>query len=291
MTTVTIGQYRISKVVELERPFAPAREFFPDLTPEMLEICQRELPAGQLTADGRINLSYHAYVVKTDRYTMLVDTCCGNHKSRPTRPEFHQLDTPFLATLADAGVRPEEVDYVMCTHLHWDHIGWNTRLVDGRWVPTFPNARHIINRTEYDFWDAAYRRGDPSVHCTSFEDSILPLKRAEQVVLVEDDHDFDGGIVLEPCVGHSAGHVVLNIASQGARGVVTGDVIHHQIQLRFPAMSTMADADRDLARQTRTALIEKHAGTGTLLLPAHFRDPTIGTIERASEGFRYAPIA
>jgi glyoxylase-like metal-dependent hydrolase (beta-lactamase superfamily II) len=291
VTTINIGKYAITKVVELERPFAPAREFFPDLTAEMLDVCQRELPSGQLTPDGYVNMSYHTFVVKTDRFTMLVDTCCGNHKERKPRPEFHHLNTNFLATLAEAGVKPEEVDYILCTHLHWDHVGWNTQLIDGRWVPTFPNAKHIISRTEYDFWDAAYRRGDPGIHCVSFADSVLPVKKSEQVVLVDDDYEFDAGIVLEPCFGHSAGHVVVNIADQGVRGVVTGDVIHHQIQLRFPAMSTKADTDRDLARKTRTALIEKHAGSGSLLLPAHFRTPTIGRIERADEGFRYDPVA
>lgn len=290
MPGVTIGNYTINKVVELERPFAHAQDFFPDLTGEMLAICRRELPAGQLAADDFVNMSYHAFVVRTDHYTMLIDTCCGNHKNRSARPEFHQLNTDFLGKLAMAGVKPEQVDYVLCTHLHWDHIGWNTQLIDGRWVPTFPNAKYVISRTEYEYWDAAYQRGDPSVHCISFEDSVLPIKRAEQVVLVEDDHEFDHGIVLEPCFGHSPGHVVINVASNGQRGVVTGDVIHHQIQLRFPSMSTKADTDRDLARRTRTALIEKHAGTGTLLLPAHFRTPTIGRIEPATEGFRYAPI-
>ena len=291
MTTIAIGKYQITKVVELERPFAPAREFFPDLTTDMLDICMRELPQGQFTADGYVNMSYHTFVVKTGRHTILVDTCCGNHKLRATRPDFNNLNTNFLATLADAGVKPEEVDYVMCTHLHWDHIGWNTQLIDGRWVPTFPNAKHIISRTEYDYWDAAYKNGSPSIHCVSFEDSILPVKKAEQVVLVDDDYKFDDGISLEPCFGHSAGHVVVNIADQGAHGVVTGDVIHHQIQLRFPEMSTKADTDPNLARTTRTALIERLAGSGALLLPAHFQTPTIGRIEPATRGFRYAPVA
>lgn len=289
MSTFRVGDYTVSKVVELERPFIHAQEFFPDLTDDMLAICRRELPAGQLAPDDFLNLSYHAFLVRNGRHTILVDTCCGNHKERPTRAAFHQLDTRFLCVLEEAGVKPEQVDFVMCTHLHWDHVGWNTRLIDGRWMPTFPNAKYIVSRTEYEYWDAAYRRGDPSVHVTSFEDSVLPIKRAEQIVLVEDNHAFDGGITLEPCFGHSPGHVVVNIASNGARGVVTGDVIHHQIQLRFPEMSTMADTDRDLARQTRTALIEKHADTDTCLLPAHFITPTIGTIQRAREGFRYQP--
>ncbi len=290
MPRINIGKYSIEKLVELERPFAHAQTFFPDLTADMLEICKRDLPDGQFAPNDFLNMSYHTFILRTDRHTILIDTCCGNHKERATRPEFSQLDTKFLCELVEAGVKPEEVDFVMCTHLHWDHVGWNTRLIDGRWVPTFPNAKYIISRTEYEYWDAAYQRGDKSVHCVSFEDSILPLKRAEQVVLVEDNHLFEDGITLEPCSGHSPGHMVINLSSQGACGVATGDVIHHQIQLRFPAMSTAADTNRDLARQTRTALIEKHAGTGTLLLPAHFRTPTVGRIEPAAEGFRYVPV-
>ena len=290
MSKVTIGKYAIEKVVELEKAFAHAQIFFPDLTDDMLAICRRELPPGQLTPEDFIDLSYHAFIVRTGRHTILVDTCCGNHKNRAARPGFDQLNTKFMCTLEAAGVTPEQVDYVMCTHLHWDHVGWNTKLLDGKWVPTFPNAKYIVARTEYEFWDNAYRNGVNSVHVTSFEDSVLPIKRAEQIVIVEDDHEFEDGIVLEPCTGHSPGHVVINIASNGQRGVITGDVIHHQIQLRYPSMSTSADTDRDLARRTRTALIEKHAGTGTVLIPAHFRTPTIGTIEPAAEGFRFAPI-
>lgn len=290
MSILQIGHYSIQKVVELERPFAHAQSFFPDLTDDMLAICRRELPAGRLSPDDFLNMSYHTLVVRTGRHTILVDTCCGNHKERSTRPEFSHLNTNFLGELAKAGVKPEQVDFVMCTHLHWDHVGWNTYLLDGRWVPTFPNAKYIISRSEFDYWDAAYRRGDPSVHCVSFADSVLPVKQADQVVIVDDAHAFEDGIVLEPCFGHSPGHVVINLASQGARGALTGDVLHHPIQLRFPAMSTVADTDRNLARQTRTALIDKLAGSGTLLLPTHFTTPTVGRIEPASEGFRYDPV-
>ncbi len=291
MPTVTIGDHAIDKIVEIAGPFMHAQDFFPDLTADMLETCRRELPAGQIAANGFLNMSYHCFLLRTPGRTILIDTCCGNDKERVSRPEFHHLRSGFLATLAAAGVQPEQVDLVMCTHLHWDHVGWNTRLIDGSWVPTFANAKYVIGRTEYEYWDAAHRRGDTSIHSDSFADSVLPVKRAEQVVLVEDDHELDAGIVLEPCFGHSAGHLVVNIASRGARAVVTGDVLHHQIQLRFPSMSTRADTDRERARQTRTALIEKHAGTGTLLLPAHFVPPSVGRIERAGEGFRYAPLA
>ncbi len=126
MSIITIGDYAIQKVVELERPFAHAQNFYPDLTDEMLEVCRRELPPGRLTPDDFLHMSYHTFVVRTGRHTILVDTCCGNHKDRPARPEFSQLNTDFLGKLASAGVKPAQVDFVMCTHLHWDHVGWNT---------------------------------------------------------------------------------------------------------------------------------------------------------------------
>ncbi len=157
-------------------------------------------------------------------------------------------------------------------------------------MPTFPNAKYIVSRSEYEYWDAAYQRGDQRIHCAGFADSVLPVKRAEQIVIVDEHHQFDDGMRFEPCFGHSPGHIVVNIASKGATGTLSGDVIHHPVQLRFPAMSTMADTDRDLARATRTALIERLAGSGTLLLPTHFTDPTVGLVEAASEGFSYNPI-
>ncbi len=288
MAMTTIGKYVIERVVETERPYAPARDFFPDLSEDMLATCQRDLPAGQLTPDGMLQMSFHAYVIKTGRYVIMVDTCCGNGKERPLRPVFHQFKSDFIPALAAAGVRPEEVDFVMCTHLHWDHVGWNTRLVDGKWKPTFPNAKYIMSKTEFDYWDQVYQSGVKNTHTQAFEDSVDPVVRANQAVLVQDDYELEQGIWVEPCHGHSRGNFVINVASQGERGVLTGDVLHHQIQLRFPALSTVADDDADLARVTRTALINAHAGTGHLVLPAHFPAPSVGRIEAASVGgFRF----
>lgn len=287
MPFTRIGEFTIDRVIELEQPMFKAREFFPDLTADMLEKCRAELPRGLITPDDMLSMSFHTFVLRTARHTILIDTCCGNDKERPARPAFQRLRTNFLDRLSAAGVACEQVDYVMCTHLHWDHVGWNTRLVDGRWVPTFPNAKYVMARREYEHWDGIHRRAETSVHRASFEDSVLPVRRAEQAVLVEDDFELEAGIWLEPCRGHSPGNVVINVSSKGAHGVVAGDVLHHQIQLVFPDMSTIADWDRDLARASRKALIEKHAGTGRLILPAHFPAPTIGRIERGQTAFRY----
>ena len=291
MSTLAIGTFTIGRVTELEFPAFPALEFLPAATPAMLEQARRELP-GRLSADGKLIMSFHAFVLKTGRHTILVDTCCN--KSRPGREQFDHGKRDFLAGLAALGIKPEAVTHVMCTHLHWDHVGWNTRLVDGQWVPTFPNAKYIMAKREYDYWDAVYAndkgRGE-NIHALSFEDSVLPLIRAERAVLVQDDFELDHGISFEPCHGHSPGHVVLTVASGGERGVFIGDAIHHPMQLLFPELSTRADFDQNASRISRRALIEKHAGTGNVVLPQHFAAPSCGMIEPRSDGFRFDPIA
>ena len=290
MHTLAIGTFTIGRVPELEFPAFAALEFFPAATPAMLEEARRELP-GRLSADGKLVMSFHSFVLKTGRHTIVVDTCCN--KSRPGREQFDKGKRDFLGGLAALGVRPEEVTHVMCTHLHWDHVGWNTRLVNGEWVPTFPNARYIMAKREYDHWDAVYAKDkgkSENIHALAFEDSVLPIMRAERAVLVQDDFELDSGISFEPCHGHTPGHVVLNVAAGGRRGVFIGDAIHHPMQLLFPELSTRADFDMDASHMTRRALIEKHAGTGNVVLTQHFATPSCGMIERAGEAFRFDPI-
>ena len=284
MDQISIGAFDIQRVEEIRAPLMKAEQFFPDLTSDMLAATQSDLPMGNVTPDGDMVLSFHSYIVRTGRYTILVDACCGNDKDRPARPAFANLQTNFLGALQAHGCRPEDVDFVMCTHLHWDHVGWNTRLVDGQWVPTFPNARYIMARREYDHWNALFAEGADNMHRYGFEDSIQPIMRAERAVLVDDDHEIDTGMWLEPCHGHSPGHVVVNLQSGDGRGVMTGDVIHHRLQLHYPDLSTIADTDPDLARVNRTALMEKHADTGNVLLTAHFLAPSFGALNSRPGG-------
>ncbi len=287
MRPITIGNYRIGRVAELEFPAFSALEFFPAATPEMLEEARGAFP-GRISADGKLVMSFHSFVLRTGRHTILIDTCCN--KSRPGRGQFDQGKNDYLAGLAGLGVKPEEVTHVMCTHLHWDHVGWNTQLINGEWVPTFPNAQYVIAKREYDHWDAVYakekdNRSNP--HALAFEDSVLPLMRAERAVLVKDDFEIDHGVSIEPCHGHTPGHVIMNVTSNDRRGVFIGDAIHHPLQLLFPNLSTRADSDMDLSRVSRRALIDRHAGTGNLVMPHHFSTPACGTIEPAGDAFRF----
>ncbi|MGI9524445.1 MAG: MBL fold metallo-hydrolase [Hyphomicrobiaceae bacterium] len=287
MDAIRVGAFDVRRVPEMTAPLMPVLEFFPELTVEMLGTVRSLLPVGNLTSADEMILSFHSYVVNTGRYTILIDTCCGNDKQRPSRPAFSNLATDYLEALAAAGVHPEAVDYVMCTHLHWDHVGWNTRLVSGVWSPTFPNAKYIMARREYDFWNDAYTRDPSGRHGPGFADSVAPIVRAEKAILVEDDFEIDAGVWLEPCHGHSPGHVVVNLESGDGRGLMTGDAIHHRLQLHYPALSTIADTDEDLARETRTALLERHADTGHILFPSHFPPPSFGSIRRQSNGEGY----
>lgn len=295
MHTVKIGDYSVGRVAEFEFPAFAATEFLPDATAEIVAEARRRLP-GRITDDGKVVMSFHSFVLQTGRHTIVVDTCCGNDKSRPGRDQFNRPKPDFLAGLAAYGVKPEQVTHVMCTHLHWDHVGWNTRLINGEWVPTFPNAKVIMAKREYDYWDAIYAKEKAAgkvenLHAIGFEDSVLPLKKAEKAVLVADDFELDKGIWLEPCHGHSAGHVVVNVESTGKRAAFVGDVIHHPMQLLYPDLSCRADMDMNASRVSRRALMEKHADTGNIILPQHFATPSCGVIKRAGNAFSFDFLA
>jgi glyoxylase-like metal-dependent hydrolase (beta-lactamase superfamily II) len=288
MQATRIGDFEVQRISEFEGAFIAPEVFFPDYDPEVLK-ANPDMAGPRLIdpATGKLVFSFHSFVVKTGRHNILIDACIGNHKERPMRPQFHRLQTPFIADLASAGLKPADIDYVMCTHLHWDHVGWNTRLDNGRWVPTFPNARYIMARREFEHWQAFQKSGEESPHARAFEDSVLPVVRSGQSVLVDDDYAMEDGLWFESAPGHTPGNVVIHARSRDQRAVFLGDVIHHQFQLMQPAWSTLACTDRELSRTTRTRLIEEYAERGTRLLPGHFPAPTAGRIVRQGGAFRY----
>lgn len=287
MTLARIGEFAIDRVVEHEFPAFVAREFFPACTDAQL--ADGKVRLGELiSADDKLLMSFHSFVLRTPKHTILIDTCCGNDKPRPARADFSMVQTNYLADLAALGIKPEQVDYVMCTHLHWDHVGWNTRLLDGRWVPTFPNAKYIMAKREYEHWDAMYAKGDKSnMHVLAFEDSVMPIRRAEQAVLVSDDFELEKGLWLEPCPGHTPGLVIINVEDGGRRGVFVGDAIHHRLQFLYPELSCRADTDMTLSARNRRAFLDRHAETDMLVMPAHFPMPTAGTVVRDGNAFGF----
>ncbi|MHA7835864.1 MAG: MBL fold metallo-hydrolase [bacterium] len=274
-----IGEVRITRVQELE---AGGIQFIlPDATPGNLQ------EIGWLAPDfvddrGEALASVHALVIETPEQRIVVDTCVGNDKQRSV-PTWNELQTRFLDDFREAGFEPESIDAVVCTHLHIDHVGWNTRLVDGRWQPTFPNARYLIGRAEWAHWNT-----DPDPESqVILGDSVRPVIEAGLVDWVESDHRLGPEVWLEPTPGHTPGHVSVRIASQGAEAVITGDLIHHPCQMARPHWSAIVDVDREQALRTRNAFLERHADSRTLVIGTHFPGPTAGHVVREDEGEGY----
>ena len=278
-----IGDIRVARVVENEGPFAPVGWLLPGFPPGLLSEHAWLQPA-YVDAEGRALMSFHSYVLRTPRHTILVDGCVGNNKERPERPMWHRQEGPYLERLAQAGVRPEEVDVVFCTHLHADHVGWNTRLRDGRWVPTFPRARYIFARREYEHWDALHRAGSRP-NQDSFADSVLPVMEAGQADLVDSDHEIESGIHLEAAYGHTPGTCLLHVRSRGEHGVFRGDVMHTPVQLADPGLSSRFCSDPAQSARTRRALCERYADGGSRLFTGHFPGPSAARIRSFGNSF------
>lgn len=277
-----VGDVEITRVVESETPIAP-KFMFGDTKLEILEKAPWLHPL-YVTAEGRLVLSVHAFVVDDGHQKIVVDTCVGNDKVR-NMPFWSQLQGPFLAQLAELGHPAESIDRVLCTHLHVDHVGWNTRLVDGRWVPTFPNARYLFGRTEWEHWSAEVpARGEDVIG-----DSVRPIVDAGLAELVESDHHVSPAVWLEPTPGHTPGHVSVRIRSKGADAVITGDLMHHPLQIAAPELATTFDYDSEWARKTRLEFLARYTDAPVLVLGTHFATPAAGHIVQEGGMRRLAP--
>jgi glyoxylase-like metal-dependent hydrolase (beta-lactamase superfamily II) len=288
-----LGTVDIHKITEIPHLPWGAEALMPGITQAILAEGRRQLPPGFIhPEDDVVYMSFHSYVLRTRHHNILVDTCVGNCKNRESLPAWHRLETPYLAELAKCGLQPADIDIVLCTHLHADHVGWNTRLLDGRWVPTFPNARYIMGRTEFDHWHRLHAENPPTpVTRGAFADSVLPIVEAGQAVLVESDHvvahELDDTVWLEGSAGHSPGHVSVHLRSGQDHAVMSGDVIHHPLQITHPDLPNGADFDREAAIQARRRLLDQMADTSSLLLTAHFPTPTAGHVVSAGDSFGF----
>jgi glyoxylase-like metal-dependent hydrolase (beta-lactamase superfamily II) len=282
MQTMTIGRLRISTVVERAGP-TPPTWLFPDALPEAVEQHREWLAPHFIDAKGRLLQSIHSFVVRSPDLTVLVDTCVGNDKDRGGRQPFHMMRTPFLDDLRAAGVPPETVDLVVCTHLHVDHVGWNTRLDDGRWVPTFPRARYLFARREWEHWSAETSDDTRRI----MADSVTPVLDAGLAQMVDVDHRISDELWLEPTPGHTPGHVSVRLRSGDRDAVITGDLMHAPIQMAEPEWASHFDSDPEQAKKTRRVFCERYADGPVIVLGTHFHHPTAGRIVRHGERWRF----
>jgi glyoxylase-like metal-dependent hydrolase (beta-lactamase superfamily II) len=274
-----IGNVTVSRVVELEVP-TPGNFVLPDALPENLMKIPWLAPHFMLP-DGNLVLSIHALVVESQGKKILVDTCLGNDKKR-AMPAWNMLNGPFLKDLAAAGHPRESIDTVVCTHLHVDHVGWNTMKVGNRWLPTFPNARYLIGRTEWDYWGKEPVNPEEPI----MDDSVRPILDAGLADLVEADHKLTNEVWLEPTHGHTPGHVSVRISSGGADAVITGDMIHHPCQLAKPEWHSNFDWNVEQGRATRREAFARWSSGNYLVIGTHFASPTAGKIVRDGNAFR-----
>jgi glyoxylase-like metal-dependent hydrolase (beta-lactamase superfamily II) len=228
-----------------------------------------------------------AFLIMIEGLTIIVDPGVGNGKRRIAVPGWNNMHTDFLDRLRSTGVELAEIDFVVNTHLHFDHVGWHTRLVDGSWRPTFPAAHYVISAEEFRYWQSTPPNQIGDQHA-GFSDSVLPVYEAGLVDLVADDHVITDGVRLVPSPGHTPHHVSVVIESRGQSAVITGDVVHHPCQIAYPDWGA-SDFDATQAQASRSYLIERFADSGTLIIGTHFADPVAGRIRRAGTTFRLVP--
>ena len=274
-----IGDVTVTKVVEIEA-LGGMRRILPEATYDEVKAIDWLYPHFR-DEEGRMFGSIHAFLIETPERRIVVDTCIGNDKPRGVRA-WNMLQTSFLNDLNELGFDRERVDTVLCTHLHIDHVGWNTMLVDDTWVPTFTGARYLFGRTEFEHWE----RTDLDWQQQVMSDSVMPVFDAGLVDLVTTDHQVCDEIWLTPTPGHTPGHVSIVIESRGERGFITGDFVHHPCQIARPEWCSSVDVDPAMAQATRRKVFDALADTPTLVLGTHFASPTAGHLVRDGDRYR-----
>ena len=284
---MTLGEITIARVVEMEGPMMRPEDLLPAATPEMLDLHRPWLEPHYLSPSNILIMSIQSFVVRTSQRTILVDTCVGNDKQRGN-PSWTNLQLPYLRDLKAAGFSPEDIDVVLCTHMHLDHVGWNTKLKDGRWVPTFPNARYLFTQVEWDFWKE--RPPVQSYNHPCIDDSVLPVIDSGQADLVKTDESIDGSAWLEFAPGHTPGHVTLHLESDESEAVLAGDIFHHPLQVAEPQLrAEYLDIDPEAAEATRIDFLNRYTDEEVLILGSHFANPSGGWIRTENRSRRFIP--
>jgi glyoxylase-like metal-dependent hydrolase (beta-lactamase superfamily II) len=284
----TVADLTIHRIIEQETGFLPAMDLFPALTGELLAENRAWLKqAKALDGEDTLILCFQSYVVQTPHHTILVDTCIGNDKSRPHRPKWHmKTDDTYVSGLKAAGFSVADIDFVMCTHLHPDHTGWNTRLENGGWVPTFPNARYVFGKAEFDHWTAQNAKAE----VPTFIDSVLPVVEAKRAELVANDFALGDHARLLHTPGHTPGHVAVVFGKTRDDAVLSGDLMHSPLQTQYPELSPRFDVDPAQAASTRKNFLERYCDTETVCCTAHFPSPSVGRIRRKGKAFTCVAI-
>ncbi|MGD9942002.1 MAG: MBL fold metallo-hydrolase [Burkholderiaceae bacterium] len=267
----------------------PAFDLLPQYQPELLGDALHALAPHYLDAQSHLlHLSFRCWIVRTPRHVVLIDSCIGNDKERPGFPPFHRLGSDFLSQLAATGLQPSDIDFVCCTHLHADHCGWNTRRLDGRWVPTFPNAKYLFSRQELDYW-TRQAPGSMGPHEGVYQDSVLPVIEAGLAQVIDGAWDVDDHLRVRPAPGHTAGHYAVHLHDAQAGAVFCGDVVHHPVQIARPEWNSAFCQLPDIAVETRRQLLRQAAEENLLLFPAHFSQSGFGSIHARGDQLQYVP--
>ena len=280
-----VGDTTITKITEI---IYPEFDLIPAATPAVVKTVPWLFPHF-VTPQGKLSVSIHSLVVDTPGAKLVVDTCIGNGRNREPFSIMSNLSTSFLEDMSAAGYPPESINYVLCTHLHLDHVGWNTRLVNGKWVPTFPKASYLMDKKDvalYGTIDENHKDAFMQMQRRTFADSVQPVFDAGLAKPVEGPATVCDGVRLVPTPGHTPGHCSVLIESKGEKALITGDFMHHPIQFHDPALSISADEDNNAAIATRRRVFAEYADTPTLMIGTHFAGPTAGKLVRDGDAYR-----
>jgi glyoxylase-like metal-dependent hydrolase (beta-lactamase superfamily II) len=289
--SLRVGPFSVHRVADIDRVKWPATAMFRALSGEALVRAAARTPAGMVDVEGGgILLSFNSYIVETPDAVVLIDAGIGNDKERHDRPLWHRRSSRFLEALDALSFPADRIDVVINTHLHADHVGWNTSTVGGAWVPTFPRARYVTPKDELAYWSKLYEtQGAETLH-GAYADSVAPLLTHGKLGAVETPCEIVPGLRLEPASGHAPGMCVVRLNAAGTDILFLADVVHHPLQLSDPDTTSNFCMDPMMATATRRRILDECAARGTIVAPYHFPSPVFGRFQKAGVGYDYVPL-